>query len=125
MAIKGGDPILEKQNWSTWFFGMCAFMAFCYGCVIYQEFVSRRTYIYYQSLFRSFDHDKTQAEFDAFKKSWNGGAKEQELKKTLDDAQARMKEPAYRDAKNARPSQFLAKGYAKSERAKVKSTQDA
>ncbi|HVO30145.1 MAG TPA: hypothetical protein VMV18_05400, partial [bacterium] len=67
MAIKGGDPILEKQNWSTWFFGLCAVMFFCYGAAVYQEFVSRRTYIVYQERFQQFDHARTQGEFDVFR----------------------------------------------------------
>lgn len=133
MAIKGGDPILEKQNWSTWFFGLCAVMFFCYGAAIYQEFVSRRTYIVYQGRFRTFEHDKTTREFDAFKTKWaadeekaaKNGQSRADLQKKVDEANAKLGSGEYKKLKDERWTVFLQVGYNKSERAKSKSELDA
>ena len=69
MAIKGGDPILEKQNWGPWFFGLCACLFASYGVAIHQEFVARRTYIHYQTTFNAFEHDYLSKEFEALRTS--------------------------------------------------------
>lgn len=133
MAIKGGDPILEKQNWSTWFFGLCALMFFCYGAAVYQEFVSRRTYIVYQERFQKFDHDKTEREFQAFQTKWakdeeaaaKKGESAADLQKKIDEAKAKLDSAEYKKLKDERWTKFLEVGFYKSERAKSKSKLDA
>lgn len=124
MAIKGGDPILEKQNWSTWFFGLCAFLFLCYGAVVYQEFVSRRTYIYYQSKFQAFDYDKTEKEFGEFKKTYDA-AGEAPLKAAVDQATKAKDSAEYKKLAADRYDQFRRYVFTKNERAKTKSVQDA
>src|SRR5688500_13674040 len=126
MAIKGGDPILEKQNWSTWFFGLCAFLFLCYGAAIYQELVSRRTYIHYQSGFREFERKYIDKEYEAFK------AKEAPKLEAARALEAKYKESApklkskeYKDLQAKQFDQYLRFGFVKAERSKVKSNQDA
>ena len=124
MAIKGGDPILEKQNWSPWFFGLCAFLFFSYGVAIYQELVSRRTYIWYQSRFKDFEREKTEVEFAEFKAKFDAG-KEAELKKAHDAAQEKLESSEYRTLEKDQHRQYIQTGFVKAERSKVKSNQDA
>ncbi len=128
MAIKGGDSILEKQNWSGWFFALCAVLFFSYGLSIYQEFgttwLGRRTYVLYQQRFKDFEISKTRDEFEKFKPTYDT-AKEQQLQSAVDEAKKKKAEGGYDDLVGDRKNQFLRVGYAKSERAKVKSNQDA
>ncbi len=135
MAIKGGDPILEKQNWSTWFFGLCAFLFLCYGASIYQEFVSRRTYIVYQAKFRDFERAKVEDELAAFRAKYDQEEaklaatpavdSESELRNRLAEAMAKQKSAEYKALKKEHWDAYVDHGFNKSERAKVKSTQDA
>ena len=126
MAIKGGDPILEKQNWTPWFFGLCAFLFLCYGAAIYQELVSRRTYVWYQALFRQFETDYVQKELAELEtKKAEDLKKAQELEAAYQAAQAKLDSSEYRDLQQKYDDQYIQWGYVRSERAKVKSTQDA
>lgn len=124
MAIKGGDPILERQNWSTWFFGLCAFLFLSYGASIYQEFVSRRTYIHYQREFQNYELGKVKAERDAFTKTYDA-AKEKELAAAVEAAKKRQESAEYEKLQEERNEVFFELGFRKSERAKAKSNQDA
>jgi len=126
MAIKGGDPILEKQNWGPWFFGLCAFLFLSYGAAIYQELVSRRTYIYYQAKFNDFEHDYLSKEYEALRTS-----KAQDLvaadalKSKHDAAEKTLTSAEYRNLQGTYKKKYIAHGYVKAERSKVKSFQDA
>lgn len=124
MAIKGGDPILEKQNWSIWFFGLCAFLFLSYGAVLYQEFVSRRTYVHYQKEFREYELGKVTEEFNAFKQSWDA-SKEPEFTKRISEAEAKKASPEYEKLLEERETAFFDLGFKKSELSKKKSLQDA
>ena len=126
MAIKGGDPILEKQNWGPWFFGLCAFLFLSYGAAIYQEFVSRRTYIYYQTKFNAFEHDYVSKEYEVLRTS-----KAQDLvaadalKAKHEAAKAKLESSEYSALQKKEKAQYIEHGYVKAERSKVKSFQDA
>lgn len=126
MAIKGGDPILEKQNWAAWFFGLCAFLFLSYGAAIYQEFVSRRTYIYYQAKFKAFDHDFTKQEFEKLKTSKAGDLqKAEQLKAAADEAKKKLESAEYEKLQKDHYDAYIDLGFVKAERSKVKSFQDA
>lgn len=128
MAIKGGDPILEKQNWSPWFFGLCAFLFLAYGAAIYQEFVSRRTYITYQTRFREYEGARLAKEFEAFKTDEKNAAKLAEVEKLeadWEEKQKRLESDEYQKLQDEHYDQYIELGYVKAERSKAKSSQDA
>ena len=41
-VIKGGDRILDRKDYSKWFFGLSAILAFSYFWSVYDEFFTRR-----------------------------------------------------------------------------------
>lgn len=126
MAIKGGDPILERQNWASWFFGLCAFLFLCYGAAIYQELVSRRTYIYYQATFREFEHEYVDKELEELRsKSADELQKAAALETTWKQAEEKVHSAEYKKLKAEHHDQYIRNGYVKAERSKVKSFQDA
>ena len=58
---RGPDPILEPRDYSKLFFALSAILAITTGWAVYDEFVSRRTYVHYQREFKQLEISRLEA----------------------------------------------------------------
>lgn len=87
--IKGGDRILERKDYSKWFFGLSAILAFSYVYATYDEFFTRRTYAFMQMEFRNWELALTQDEYADVLEQFEEEGKvqtEQDLRKKIEEA---------------------------------------